>query len=210
MQLVVKGTMQVADEVGYSVNLLIPDRYPQDIPELRCDPREISWDIDRHVYPRTGFACLCLLSEYRFHWPHGSNLADFLKDLVQPFFVGQAYYQVHGRWPAGAERSHGREGVIEAYRDILSSLGPATSETIQRVMELLVRKNHPKGHETCPCGSGKTLRHCHRDLLATLRRQIDPRHATSDYRTLVEFEDKRPETGTTSGRAPASLNRRRD
>ena len=190
-QAVVKGVMNVIGDVGYGVNLLIPDRYPQGIPIQRCDPKEIPWDIDRHVYPGTGVACLCVPSEYRFHWPHGSNLADFLRDLVQPFFVGQAYYQAHGRWPAGAERSHGREGVIEAYRDILSPLGRVTPETIQRVVELLLRKNHPKGHETCPCGSRKRLRHCHRDLLATLRRQIDPRHAESDYRALVACEGTR-------------------
>ena len=203
-QVVVKGVMQVAGEVGYSVSLLIPDRYPHDIPEQRCDPREIPWDIDRHVYPRTGFACLCVRSEYRGHWPYGSNLTDFLENLVRPFFIGQLYYQAHGRWPGGAARSHGREGVVEAYRDILSSLGPVTPETIQQVMRLLVRKNDPKGHETCPCGSGKRLRHCHRDLLATLRRQIDPRHATLDYRTLVEYEYGKPGAGPTSGRTPTS------
>ena len=209
-QAVVKGVMNAIGDVGYSVNLLIPDRYPQGIPIQRCDPKEIPWDIDRHVYPRAGVACLCVPSEYRFHWPHGSNLADFLRDLVQPFFVGQAYYQAHGRWPAGAERSHGRVGVIEAYRDILSSLEPVTSEKIQRVMQLLVRKNHPKGHEICPCGSGRRLRHCHRGLLAMLRRQIDPRHAGLDYRTFLESKHKRSEAGTTSPRTAASLNRRRD
>ena len=208
-QAVVKGVMRVIGDVGYSVNLLIPDRYPQEIPSQRCDPKEIPWDIDRHVYPSIGTACLCVPSEYRWHWPHGSNLADFLKDLVQPFFVGQAYYQAHGRWPVGAERSHGREGAIEAYRDILSSLEPVTSEKIQRVMQLLVRKNHPKGHEPCPCGSGKRLRHCHRDLLAELRRQIDPRHAELDYRTLVACEHGKQPTGPTSGRTSTSINRRR-
>ena len=85
----VKGVMNVVGDVGYSVNLLIPDRYPQDVPLQRCDPKEIPWDIDRHVYPATGVACLCVPSEYRFHWPHGSNLADFLERLVQPFFVSQ-------------------------------------------------------------------------------------------------------------------------
>lgn len=186
--------MRVVGDVGYSVDLAIPDRYPQDVPLQRCNPKEIPWDIDRHVYPEIGVACLCVPSEYRFHWPHGSNLADFLEALVQPFFVSQAYFQAHGRWPPDAERSHGREGVIEAYRDILSSLGPVTPETIQRVMKLLMRKNHPKGHETCPCGSGKRLRHCHRDLLTSLRRQIDPRYAQLDYRTLVavEYGSSRP------------------
>ena len=208
-QATVRGVMRVVGDVGYSVDLAIPDRYPQDVPFQRCDPKEIPWDIDRHVYP-TGVACLCVPSEYRFHWPHGSNLAGFLEDLVQPFFVSQAYFQDHGRWPAGAERSHGREGVIEAYRDILSALGPVTTGTIQRVMELLVRKNHPKGHETCPCGSGKLLRHCHRDLMAMLRGQIAPRHARSDYLTLVQSEDKRLEPGTTSRRAPTGLTTRRD
>lgn len=208
-QAVVRGVMTVVGEAGYSVDLLVPEGYPQDIPVQRCDPKEIPWDIDRHVYPG-GEACLCVPSEYRWHWPHESNLTDFLESLVRPFFVGQIYYQAHGCWPLGGARSHGREGVIEAYRDILNSFEPVTLATIRRAMALLVRKNDPKGHETCPCGSGKKLRHCHREPLAKLRRQIDPRHAMWDYRTLVPPEDKRPKTGTTSRRAPARLNRRRN
>ncbi len=194
-QAVVTGVMQVAGEVGYTVDLLVPDRYPREIPVQRCDRKEIPWEVDRHVYPGSGIACLCVPSEYRWHWPCGSNLTDFLENLVRPFFVGQLYYQAHGQWPAGAERSHGREGIVEAYRDILSPLGPVASATIEWVMKLLVRKNDPKGHETCPCGSGRKLRDCHRDLLARFRRKIDPRHAAADLGALVagEHGNRRPD-----------------
>lgn len=84
-QAVVKGVMRVAGEVGYTVDLLVPGRYPREIPVQRCDRKEIPWELDRHVYPRSGIACLCVPSEYRWHWPCGSNLTDFLEDLVRPF-----------------------------------------------------------------------------------------------------------------------------
>ena len=182
----VTGTMWLDTELGFTIDLEIPGSYPRGIPKLWCNPLEIAWEIDRHVYPNSnGLACLCVFSEYRKHWPPGSDLTDFLSTLVQPFLVGQAYYQAYGRWPPGNERSHGAEGIIEAYRDFLAPLGAVTRPVIEDFANLLARRTHPKGHESCPCGSGKKLRHCHRSFLMTLRRMIDPEHARQDCMMLA-------------------------
>lgn len=181
----VTGTMWLDTELGFTIDLEIPGVYPRRIPMLWCNPQEIPWEIDRHVYPKDGLACLCVFSEYRKHWPPGSDLTDFLSTLVRPFLVGQAYYQAHGRWPPGNERSHGAEGVIEAYRDFLAPLGTVTRPVIEDFANLLARRTHPKGHESCPCGSGKKLRLCHRSILMTLRRTIDPEHAKQDCKILA-------------------------
>lgn len=186
----VTGAMVVANGLGYSTILIVPDRYPKQVPVLLCDPREIPWSVDRHVYENSGIACLCVQSEYRIHWPCGSDLTDFLRDLVRPFFVGQLYFQAHHEWPAGGERSHGKAGIVEAYRDLLRTLGRVSDTTIQEFMRLLVRKNHPRGHEACPCGGGKKLRDCHRSLPGKLRRQIDPCHARNDYNILYRSEER--------------------
>ena len=165
---------------------MIKSIYPRRIPKLWCNPLEIPWEIDRHVYS-DGLACLCVFSEYRKHWPPGSDLTDFLSTLVRPFLVGQAYYQDYGHWPTGNERSHGAEGIIEAYRDFLAPLGVVTRPVIEDFANLLARQTHPKGHEACPCGSGKKLRHCHRSFLMTLRRTIDPEHAKADCKMLALY-----------------------
>ena len=181
----VTGIMWLDSGVGFSVDLEIPGNYPRGIPKLRCNPEEIPWMMDRHVEPQTGLACLCVSSEYRKHWPPGSDLTDFLEVLVQPYLVGQAYFQAHGRWPQGHERSHGVPGIIEAYKELLAPLGSVSLPVMVSFMRLLARKTHPKGHEVCPCGSGKRLRHCHRSLLGKLRREVDPRHAEQDLKRLL-------------------------
>ena len=58
-----RGRFDVASDVGYTVELEIPRRYPHDIPVLHCDPTEIPWELDRHVITNIGHGCLCARSE---------------------------------------------------------------------------------------------------------------------------------------------------
>ena len=170
-------------ELGFTIDLEIPGNYPRGIPRLWCNRQEIPWEIGRHVCAN-GLACLCVSTEYRKHWPPGSDLTDFLDTLVRPYLIGQAYFQDHGHWPTGHERSHGLAGTIEAYQDLLAPLGAVTRPVIVNFAGLLARPNHPKGHEPCPCGSGQRLRNCHRSLLMNLRRMVDPEHAKADWEFL--------------------------
>ena len=185
----VTGTMWLDSERGFSIDLEVPGNYPRGIPKLWCNQTEISWKVDRHVYSN-GLACLCVASEYRKHWPPGSDLTDFLKMLVRPYLIGQAYYQDHGQWPPGRERSHGAEGIIESYRDRLTPLEAVTPSVVEDFIRLLARRADPKGHEFCPCGSGKKLRNCHRALLMSLRQDIDSTHAKEDLMPLVRVREQ--------------------
>ena len=176
----VTGVLEVIPEVGFSTLLVIPHNYPSGVPILRCNQKEIPWNADRHVYPN-GVACLCVASEYRTHWPKGSDITDFLSKLVVPYFVAQSYFDAHEHWPATGQRSHGRAGIIESYRELLSSLGSVNERTVHDTIKLMARVSPPKGHDPCPCGSGRKLRKCHRELFWKLHNQIDWRHAASDY-----------------------------
>jgi len=180
----VRGALEVAPCVSYTVNLLISRMYPHEVPTLFCDKNEIPWEADRHVYENCGAACLCAPSEYRRHWPYGSNLALFFDRLVIPFFVGQFYYQVHGVWPDTGQRSHGPKGILEAYRELAAPFGDDSIPVILRLMLMLARRNNPKGHAICPCGSGRILRKCHGQLLQTLRGEVQPEHARLDIEYL--------------------------
>ena len=182
------GPFDVALGVGYTTKLEIPKRYPRDIPVLHCDPTEIPWELDRHVITNTGHACLCARSEYRLHWPENYSLSDFIDRLVKPFFVGQFYYDTHGCWPPTGERSHGWKGIAETYVELCAPLGDASPETILRLMRLLSRKHATQGHELCPCGSNRKLRHCHREALAKLRNCVRPEDAAADLAHLLHFK----------------------
>ena len=177
---IITGMIEVIPDVGFSTHLIIPNNYPNRVPSLKCNPTEIPWEADRHVYTN-GMACLCVASEYRTHWPKGSDLTDFLSKLVVPYFVAQLYFEAHGQWPPTGQRSHGRKGIVESYREYLAPLGSVSERTVHDTMKLMARISPPKGHVPCPCGSGRKLRKCHRELFTELRRKIDRRHAASDY-----------------------------
>ena len=160
----VTGTLWLDSGFGFSVDLQILDDYPEGIPRLICRPEEIPWEVDRHVV-RAGVACLCVSSEYRLHWPRGSDLTDFLKCFVVPYFVRQAYYQSHGHWPPGQERSHGAAGIIQSFSETLAELGSPSVATIEQFLLMLAAPGHPKGCDPCPCGSEKKIRRCHGRLV---------------------------------------------
>lgn len=188
----VTGTLWLDSGIGFSVDLRIPDDYPKGIPRLVCREEEIPWTEDRHVMA-WGVACLCVSSEFRLHWPRGSDLTDFLECFVVPYFARQAYYQTHGQWPPGQERSHGAAGIVESFSDTLSELGSPSVATIERFLIVLASHGHPKGSDPCPCGSGKKIRRCHRGLVWALRNNVDPELAQHDL-SLLRQSLQRPVT----------------
>lgn len=193
----VTGTLHVMDGIGYTVTLLLSKNYPDEVPELFCRKEEIDWNVDRHVYPDSvGKACLCVDSEYRKYWPHGATAADFLNVLVRPYFIGQAYYDAHGCWPAGRDRPHGLEGIIAAHKELIELPEDADDETVIGFMKLIARPNHPKGTIGCPCGSGKLLRCCHRALVLRVREVVDYRHARRDLDRVQRFWRKEGRRGS--------------
>lgn len=179
----VTGTLRLDSGIGFSVDLRIPDNYPEGIPRLICRCEEIPWIEDRHVMG-SGVACLCVSSEYRLRWPRGSDLTDFLRCFVVPYFARQAYYQTHGQWPPGQERSHGAAGIVESFRETLAELGSPSVATIERFLIMMASPAHPKGSDPCPCGSGKKIRKCHKRLVRALRNNIDPQLARYDLSVL--------------------------
>jgi hypothetical protein len=187
---VVSGVFEATAGACYTIRLVLPPKYPKDVPMLYCNKDEIPWEGKRHVFVDTGAACLCAQSEYRIHWPHGAGLVAFIDKLVIPYLVCQFYYQVHGVWPPTGQRTHGPRGILEAYADIASPLADTSLPTIRNLMFLLSREREPQGHELCPCGNGKILRKCHGMIVRGLRTQVQKEHARADYVSL--FGSKPP------------------
>lgn len=59
------------------------------------------------------------------------------------------------------ELSHGGKGIFENYKDLFNVV---STEQVLRLFKILVDKSY-KGHNPCPCNSGKVLRKCHGDIL---------------------------------------------
>lgn len=169
-------------EIEYGIVLVLPSNYPKIPPEMFCNDQKLPiGKIDRHIM-RDGLACLAVRAEIRVRWPFGSKIVDFLKNLVAPFLVWQVYYDAHQKPAPWGERSHHKQGILEFYAELL---GRSVDSSVVSFMRLLARKNRPKGHEPCPCDSGKPLRNCHRDLLYDIRQRVVWKDVAHDLAFLV-------------------------
>lgn len=174
-------TMQ--EEIEFNIALVLPENYPHLPPVMFCNDTKLPiCNIDRHIL-KNGQACLEVRTEIKRRWPQGSNLVDFLTNLVDPFLAWQVYYDAFGEPPEWGGRSHGIKGILEYY---VERIGRPADENVIGFIILLARKNVPKGHELCPCGSGKKLRHCHRQLIRDLRERISWLDVAKD---LVAIQD---------------------
>jgi len=173
----------VHEEIEYGITLWLPGNYPKSPPVMLCnDPKLPINTLDRHIL-KEGQACLEVWPEIKKRWPPGSNVADFIFKLVDPFLAWQAYYDAFGEPPEWGERAHGKEGIIRYYADFL---GRPADENIHSFMKLLARKNQPKGHEICPCGSGEKLRNCHQNFLNRKRKLIPPDDVLKDLNRITK------------------------
>jgi hypothetical protein len=169
-------------QLEYRVSILFPYRYPKHIPALFCnDPKLPIGNIDRHIMP-DGNTCLGVHADIMARWVKSSNIVSFLENFVAPFLVWQAYYDVHQCPPSWGERAHFGQGIIEYYSELLNLEHP---EIVIEFMKLLARKNRPKGHELCPCGSGNRLRNCHCQLLYKTREKLKWEYVVEDLRAVI-------------------------
>jgi hypothetical protein len=63
--------------------------------------------------------------------------------------------------------------------------------SIVEFMRLLARKNRPKGHEICPCGSGERLRNCHRELLYSIREKVAWQYVAKDLDDVLRDDQSK-------------------
>ena len=184
---VVHGTYGIlipdsAQQIEYGISILMPIKYPKQFPDMFCnDPKLPIGNIDRHIMD-DGSVCLGVYADIMTRWSKKSGIVSFLENFVAPFLVWQAYYDAHLKPPPWGERSHFAKGIIEYYVELL---GMNNCRSVVEFMRLLARKNRPKGHEVCPCGSGYRLRNCHRKLLYNTREKVAWQYVAKDLQTVL-------------------------
>jgi len=172
-------------QIEYGIVLVLPSNYPKAAPRMFCnDPKLPIDNINRHIMS-DGRACLGVQAEISMRWSLGSTIVDFLNELVAPFLVWQAYYDTNKKPPPWGERSHFAQGILEFYAELL---GRSLDSSVIGFMRLLARKNRPKGHELCPCNSGRRLRNCHRDLLYKTRERVVWQDVAYDLEVLARAD----------------------
>jgi hypothetical protein len=152
---------------SYQVRVGVTAEFPREAPLVFEIGDRIPRVLDRHIYPKHGNCCLGVWEEWLLTAPD-HTFETFLTGLLHDYFVGQTYFDATGEWPFG-ERSHGDAGVLESFAELL---GVENDPTIVVEHLRLLSMNEVKGHNPCPCGSGRKLRQCHWDKLEELKKRI--------------------------------------
>ena len=145
------------------------------LPELRIDGiKPLS---DRHINEGDSTACLMTpLEEDKFLLPQ-FKFRLFFERLVIPFLYGQAFYEIHKKWP-WKDLSHRALGVLESYGQISSPTATHLHTCIQHlqhdnnlwpnIRRLLSQSRSIPEYERCLCGERRIFRVCHGVALAGL------------------------------------------
>jgi hypothetical protein len=165
----VSGTFPVMHDgkvlARFEVEIGFPATYPRKMPFVIETGGRIPRTADRHVFPHSGRACLQVPEEWKL--APDRSFRRFLKVPVHNYFLGQALVELGEPWPFG-ERSHGIQGLLESYGDVVGETDPGA---IVRTVQILAGRE-PKGHWQCPCGSGQRLRRCCGPRIRELRTTI--------------------------------------
>lgn len=151
----------------YEVRVGVSPDYPAQEPIVFETAGRIPKDIDRHIFPKYDDCCLGVWEEWLLTSPN-HRFETFLTGPMHDYFLSQSHFEATGEWPFG-ERSHGKQGVLESYADLLQL--PCEEGLVASYLRILSR-THLKGHTPCPCGSGKKLRNCHRSEFEELKQRI--------------------------------------
>lgn len=145
---------------AFSILIILPQDYPDSPPAVQETGGRIPPDF--HQY---GDRSLCLGApvEVCRRFKADPRLISFVGSLVVEYLYGYAHLEKYGALPF-EELSHGCQGIREYYQDIFDI------RDVQIVLALLkvLADGTYRGHQACPCGSGRILRKCHGTILLGL------------------------------------------
>lgn len=139
----------------YDVEIFVPNDYPSELPIVKETGNKI-----KGSYPHInsdGILCLATTAEIRIDFGNEFNIVGWINKYVIPYFFSYGYYTKYGIFPFG-ERSHAVLGSIEFYKEYFQL---NTRSQCKSVLEYICSKDRYRGHDSCPCGSGKRIRSCH-------------------------------------------------
>jgi len=171
------GEEEIADE--FAIEVLIPEEYPKEIPEVRETGGRIPNDF--HMNP-SGSLCLGVPIELGKMFHLGGTLSDFMNGDVVHFLYAFCYQEKHGELPYG-EWSHGGAGILEYYRGIFEVDDDVSVVGLLRILA----DNNYRGHMLCPCGSELKLRKCHGSQLREISQYQAPDRFLYEYEHLLSF-----------------------
>jgi hypothetical protein len=160
---IIRGTIFIEkDDIKdqYEVEIRVAFDYPKTIPTVIETGSKIA-----STFHHNPDGTLCLEAPLTVHEVFRINetLIYFVDDLLIPYLYNHSYYLKHGKLPFG-EHAHGAEGIFEDYKRRFQL---TDDSLILRLIQILAEKSY-RGHQVCPCRSGRKLRNCHGKNLISL------------------------------------------
>ncbi len=163
-----KGLESIQD--WFEIEVRIPKQYPEILPEvIELQGKVVS---NYEHLNNDGTFCLAVPIAEQLAFKKEPNLLGFVNNLVVNYLYSYCYWQQYGEYPFD-DSPHGIEGFVDYYEKLFEAeLSPELFVGIERIM-----KHGYRGHHPCPCGSGKIVRKCHKQVVMDLaqdkiRRQL--------------------------------------
>ena len=162
-------------EDDFRIKISFPPEYPRKIPKVFEEGGKINSNY--HHFQSDG--SLCLGTEIDLYMLFSKNpcLVTFITYILNPYLYRWLYIQEFGKEP-WSDRSHGNEGIIESYAELLNI--PADKETVNRFLKLLLEKR-TRANSLCPCNSGKKVKCCHKKKLENLVKRVPQQIFLQNY-----------------------------
>lgn len=166
---------EITDE--YSVEIVIPDEYPNAVPKALEIDNRIPKDFHHYL---DGSLCLGAPLAVKHTFSKNPTLAGFVVNCFIPYLYSFSYKCRFGKMPFG-ELSHNGYGILEYYRELF---GLENHRPILQLLKIIIDDKY-RGHTRCPCGSGKRLRACHGKTLLEIKTLQSKSEFQGDYQYIV-------------------------
>jgi len=153
-----KASISGNDELEdfYMLEIFVPDKFPQALPEVKETGGKIPRSGNFHIYSD---GSLCLGSPLRLlkKIHSAQNLTGFADKCLVPYLYAVSYKLLHGGDFVFGELAHGDQGIVDDYSIML---GLQERNQITQAIQLLGVKKRIANKRPCPCGCGKRLGAC--------------------------------------------------
>lgn len=168
---------------SFLIEIMIPYEYSITLPRVYSKDKKVAFSFD-HIY-RDGMLCLATDADQLCFFADGHSLNDWIKHYVIPYFFAVDYFKKYKVYPFG-EREHGDNGIISFYAE---KFMVSSRPDVIKLLDCIVNKSY-RGHLLCPCGSGKRMRNCHKDIVFNWQQDKYQRILKNDFISLTSRKEK--------------------
>jgi hypothetical protein len=167
---------------NYKIRIKLEKWKNQGLPQVYDLSNKISQNNPHRYYD--GRLCLSADVEQNIYFAEGGDFPGWYKEFVIPYFYAMEYYLKYRIYPAG-DRSHNEQGILESYCDIFNIYN---EENLMEVLKYIICVSY-RGHNLCPCSSGKRVRNCHGAMIRKWKQDDYIRILNRDLKYILKIEE---------------------